>query len=399
VLPCLALLLPLLAACNGSNSTGQVIAWREEPLPSVAAPPTPTPTPASAAGGANTIPVVLGADDLARIRPNELGRIPVLMYHGFTHNEAYLDEWTLTYATFQAQLQWLYEHDFYVTPLADLITNEISVPPGKRPVVLTFDDASPGQFRLLRDTTGTLAPDPESAVGVMEAFFAAHPDFGRGGLFAVVARNCFTYEEEQATCEERLAWLDDHGYEIANHTWWHENLHTVSDEMLKEQVGRTKIFIDERVRGDGNLSNVLVLPFGEWPRGPGQADLLYDGFIYDGQEIVLAGIVEVHGGPVPSPSSGEWTRWSIGRFNTDPEQWAYWTGLIDSGELTLFTSDGNSATVAIPNQLPDDLVSHWDPEWASAYGMQVIRYDLPGDAGAVARTAVLPPASRPRVTT
>jgi peptidoglycan/xylan/chitin deacetylase (PgdA/CDA1 family) len=202
-----------------------------------------------------------------------------------------------------------------------------------------------------------------------------------------------------ATCDERLAWLAEHGYEIANHTWWHENLHTVSDEMLKEQVGRTKIWIDERVTGDANLGNVLVLPFGEWPRNKGQMQMLYDGFVYEGQEIILAGIVEVHGGPAPAPSSGEWSRWSIERFNTDPGQWAYWTGLIESGELTLFSSDGNPATVTIPHPLPDDLVSHWDPAWASAYGMEVIRYDRPDAPGTTAQDAVFPPAARPRVIT
>ncbi len=399
LLACLTL--PLIAACGSSDSPGQAIAWREEPTPTVP-PPTNTPFTPDAdvavgvgVGGANTVPTILGLEDLARMQPNELGHIPILMYHGFTTNEAYLDEWTVTYDTFRQQLQWLYERDFYMTPLANLIDNEISVPPGKRPVVLTFDDASPGQFRLLRRDDGTVYPDPNSAIGAMEAFFAAHPDFGRSGLFAVVPLNCFTYDQEEATCEERLEWLDDHGYEIANHTWWHENLHTVSDEMLKEQVGRTKIWIDERVKGDGNLGNVLVLPFGEWPRNERQVQMLYNGFVYGGQDIVLAGIVEVQGGPSPSPSSGEWTRWSINRINTDPRTWAFWTGLIDAGELTMFTSDGNPATVTIPNQLPDDLVSHWNPEWASAYGMHVVRYDLPDDAGTTTRGAAFPPLARP----
>jgi len=77
------------------------------------------------------------------------------------------------------------------------------------------------------------------------------------------------------------------------------------------------------------------------------------------------------------PSSGEWTRWAIDRINTDPETWAYWTERIEAGEVTLFTSDGNPATVTIPNALPENLAGQWDPEWASAYGMHVIRYDAP----------------------
>jgi peptidoglycan/xylan/chitin deacetylase (PgdA/CDA1 family) len=303
------------------------------------------------------------------------------MYHAFTTNEAYLDEWTVTPDTFRSHLQWLYDHDFYITPLADLINNEIDVPPGKHPVVLTFDDASSGQFRLLKDDKGKSYPDPVTAVGIMEDFFGKHPEMGHGALFAVVARNCFQYDAEVATCEERLTWLADHGYEIANHTWWHENLHTVTDEMFKEQVGRTKIWIDERVTGDANLSNVLVLPFGEWPRNEGQVQMLNDGFVYDGQDIVITGVVEVSGGPSPSPSSGEWSRRDIARFNTDPDTWDYWTGLIESGAVTMFTSDGNPTRVSIPNQIPDDIADQFDPDWAQAYGMQLIRYDIPASTG------------------
>jgi peptidoglycan/xylan/chitin deacetylase (PgdA/CDA1 family) len=374
------MLAPILAGCvnGGGNRDGHKVAWSEE-APHVATEPKVTPTP-PAVGASVDIPVILGEDDLVRIRPNELGRIPILMYHAFTTNEAYLDEWTITPDTFRGHLQWLHDNDFHITPLADLINNEIDVPPGKHPVVLTFDDASSGQFRLLKDDEGKLYPDPETAVGVMEEFFAAHPGMGRGGLFAVVARNCFQYDEEATTCEQRLTWLADHGYEIANHTWWHENLHTVSDDMFKEQVGRTKIWIDERVTGDANLGNVLILPFGEWPRDEGQVQMLHDGFVYDGQDIVIAGIVEVAGGPAPSPSSGEWSRRSIERFNTDPETWAHWTGLIESGAVTMYTSDGHPTRVTIPNQIPEDIAWQFDLEWAQAYGMQLIRYDIPASA-------------------
>lgn len=387
----LLLLLPVFAFAFNPSSTSS-----EPEQPDVAGastlepteiPPLPTPTPAvplatpppaEGAGGAVEVPIHLTDEERATIQPNELGRIPVLMYHAFTQNEAYLDEWTVTTDQFRAHLQWLYDHDFYITPLADLINNEISVPAGKRPVVLTFDDSSSGQFRLLKNADGTVYPDLLTAVGVMEAFYAEHPDFGRGGLFAVIPTNCFSDPAEVVTCEERLAWLANNGYEIANHTWWHENLHTVSDDLFRQQVGQTKIWIDERVKvRAANLSNVLILPYGEWPRNDGQVNMLYNGFVYDGQEIVMGGIVEVAGGFSPSPSSGEWSRRHINRINTDPRNFWYWMNQIETGEATMYVSDGNPETVTIPNQLAGDIAYMWNAEWASAYGMQVIRYDLP----------------------
>ncbi len=345
-------------------------------VPTVAA--TPEEEVAQGVGGSVEVPVVLSAAERAQFQPNELGRIPVLMYHAFTQNEAYLDEWTVTTDQFHEHLQWLYDHDFYITPLVDLINNEISVPAGKKPVVLTFDDSSSGQFRLFKNDDGTLTPDPLSAVGVMEAFYADHPDVGRGGLFAINPVNCFSYDAQEVTCEQRLTWLAEHGYEIANHTWWHENLHTVSNEMFLKQVGDTKLWIDERVKvREANLSNVLILPFGEWPRNDEQIDWLLHGFRYQGQDISIGGIVEVSGGFSPSPSSGEWNRRSISRINTDPESWNYWMGQVETGEATMFVSDGNPGTVTVPNQLAEDVDWMWDGDWASSYGMVVIRYDLP----------------------
>ena len=45
--------------------------------------------------------------------------------------------------------------------------------------------------------------------------------------------------------------------------------------------------------------------------------------------------------------------------------------------MTLFTSDGNPGTVTIPNRIPADVEDQFDPDWAQAYGMVLIRYDLP----------------------
>jgi len=370
----------LAAACTPGRDSGTTIAWREVPTPTTAPTVAPDPTAgpeATAAAGATTVAVPLGADDLLRIQPNELGRIPVLMYHAFTSDPAKVDEWTVTFDTFGEHLTWLYEHDFYLTPLMDLINNEISVPPGKHPVVLTFDDSTSWQFRLLPNEDGVLEPDPNTALGMIEAFAARHPDFGRTALFAVVPTACFHYLSEEATCEQRLAWLSNNGYEVANHTWTHENLHTVSDDQFRQEIGQTKIWIDERVRGESNLGNVLVLPFGAWPQSDAQADMLYNGFVHEGQDILITGVVEVGSGPGHSPSSGNWTRMSILRINTEEREWEKWTTQFTSGSLTFYVSDGDPATVTIPNQLADDLVDEWDPEWASAYGMEVIRYDLP----------------------
>src|SRR6187549_1871505 len=101
--------MPILAAC-GSSGDGSSIAWREIPTPTVppseapvtpteAPPPGPLPTPT---------PTTLDDAGIAHYRPNELGRIPILMFHGFTHDPEYTDNWTVTFDQFRDVLQWLY---------------------------------------------------------------------------------------------------------------------------------------------------------------------------------------------------------------------------------------------------------------------------------------------------
>ncbi|MEJ7902103.1 MAG: polysaccharide deacetylase family protein [Thermomicrobiales bacterium] len=356
----------------------------------------PEPTEPMGGGGRNQVVPVLGPTtlspaELAEFKPNELGHIPVLMYHAFTQNEAYLDDWTITPDIFRQQLQWLYDRDFFVLSMADLISNQISVPAGKHPVVLTFDDSSSGQFRLLTDDMGNLDPDPVTAVGVLEAFFTKHPDFGRGGFFAVVPIKCFTHVDEVTTCEERLTWLAEHGYEIGNHTWWHENLGDVSDETFRSQIGDTSIWLNERVPDHANRSSVLVLPFGKYPAHAWQFDLLVTGFLWEGQTIKMTGVVAVGGGPSVSPSSVAWDPWEIARVNTDNATLGHWQDRIDTGALTLYTSDGNPASIAVPNNLEGDIVDQFDAAIIAREGRFLLRYDA---APAADEAALRQPLSR-----
>jgi peptidoglycan/xylan/chitin deacetylase (PgdA/CDA1 family) len=370
----LVLILPFLVACGDPEDNGTSISWHED------APASPHAASSATDGGTDAVTVPLSASQRLVYKPDELGQIPILMYHGFTHDEQYVDDWTVTYDEFRGDLTWLWEHNFYIVSIDNLLHNEIAIPPGKHPVVLSFDDTSSGQFRLLKDEAGAYTPDPETAVGVIEAFAQKHPDFGKGGLFALLPYNCFKHEGEQTTCEERLTWLASHGYEIANHTWGHQELSDVSDEELMEQIALTMDFINERVSGPGNQSRVLVLPYGEFP-SQAQTEMVEAGFTWNGQTYSVSAFVTVQGGLSPSPSSGDWSRWRIERFNTERETWSQWQQMIETHEVTLYTSDGDPGTVTIPNQLPDDIAEGFDPEWAQAYGMVLIRYDLPDPAG------------------
>src|SRR5207247_9381230 len=116
----------------------------------------------------------VGAGNLA---PNELGRIMILEYHKIDYPE---ERWTRTPENFRRDLETLYTKGYRLINLGDLLDRRIQVPAGTTPVVLTFDDSSPGQFRYV-EANGSVQIDPKSAIGVLETFIADKPYFGRGG--------------------------------------------------------------------------------------------------------------------------------------------------------------------------------------------------------------------------
>ncbi|MGE3798871.1 MAG: polysaccharide deacetylase family protein, partial [Thermomicrobiales bacterium] len=278
------LVLPVLAACTGGDDepdrTGRVVWYQgvppgnavgssatsgelaqaaepaQETQPAVveptatsdAAPPADTQSPEQ--------PEITGKlltnDELAQFQPNELGNVPVFMYHNIVQEYGPGQEGDVLFRTeaeFRADLQWLYDNDFYVIPFYDYVTNQIKAPAGKKPFVLTFDDSRPNQFNYLIGADGSVTIDPDSAVGIMEDFFASHPDFGHTAYFAMLPIWCFDYEAPDQTpyCEQKLTWLYENGYEIGNHTWDHQDLYDQPSDVFRTKVVDTSLWIEERV--------------------------------------------------------------------------------------------------------------------------------------------------------
>jgi peptidoglycan/xylan/chitin deacetylase (PgdA/CDA1 family) len=164
----------------------------------------------------------------------------------------------------------------------------------------------------------------------------------------VLPFNCFTGPGDPSTCEDRLTWLVEHGYEIGNHTRDHQNLSLADDELIKEEILEPVAWFAERIEGPGNLSDVLVLPFGMYPSEDYQEEWLFDGFWHHGEFFVPRLVLEVTGGPTRSPFHTEWTP-NLTRINTYPDTFEYWTEQIESGEVEIFVSDGDPSYVTIPD--------------------------------------------------
>jgi peptidoglycan/xylan/chitin deacetylase (PgdA/CDA1 family) len=412
-----------LAACGDDAKEGAQIQWipgtppgdvaqLDQPAPTETVPPaattageqpettTPTPTGEGAAPSPTTDAAEsifgrrLTAEELEQLRPNELGVVPVLEYHVFTDDASQEAQFVNTLDDFRADLQWLYEHDFYVVPLRDLVLNQIEAPAGKHPVVLTFDDSTAGQFRYLIGADGKVTIDPDSAVGIMEAFYAEHPDFGRGGFFAVLPPDnfCFawqldeTEEDQIGHCAEKLQWLVANGYEVGNHTLNHTDLYDVDDETFIAELGGAIDAI--QAMAPDATADILAMPYGDYPKKghESQRELLRNGFTYEGRDIQILGSLMVGSEPAYSPVSTEWDPIYISRIQAwgrsaqenypdtlgDSLSLDDWFDSFESDPERLYTSDGDANTITIPNELPASLDGTFDA--TKAEGKEVIRY-------------------------
>lgn len=284
------------------------------------------------------------AEQAAIIGANELGLIPVLEYHKIGETES---DWTRTPENFRADLQKLKETGYYPVNLRDLARASLDVPAGKTPVVLTFDDSSPGQFRLKED--GTL--DPECAVAIMNEAAEAG-DWDRRATFFVLLDvqpedNVLFGQPDQA--EAKIARLVEWGYEVGSHTVTHLNLRKASAQEARKQLAVSKIEI-ERLAGEGYEVYSLSVPFGEYP----EDDALFSGE-YEGTAYSYSAAVEVTGGPAPSPFSLDFDPLHIPRTIVRGDALDDLLDYFRQNPELRYISDGDPAAVSAPQDLPEEL--------------------------------------------
>lgn len=281
--------------------------------------------------------------------PNELGRIMILEYHLIGYPES---QWRRTPENFRKDLEMLYENDYYPIPLQDLVNGDIKTPAGKTPFVITFDDSSAGQFRYIKKE-GRLEIDPKSAVGIMEQFKKEHPDFPLTATFYVLpgtGKNNRLFGQEEYI-REKLNFLVQNGYEIGNHSYWHENLSKVDDLAVQKQLALAVKEIQSFVPGYQVKS--FALPFGLHPQNRILARRGgYQGIKYNHNSVMLVG-----SGPVPSPYSTEFDAYKMERIQAGDTPWgpkSYVERFRKKPSLR-FVSDGDPIKITIPKELQGKL--------------------------------------------
>ena len=214
--------------------------------------------------------VSLGKLDKEKLKQdgiNELGKVPIMMYHGikniknsetkYTKGNVDKDGYTRTVEAFRDDLEFYYQNGYRMIKLSDYVNGKIDVEYGYSPIILTFDDGSDNNIKVTGlDDDGNIIIDKNSAVGVLEEFKKKYPDFGVTAIFFVM-NGLFNQPEYN---EKILKWLVDNGYEVGNHTKGHENLTKTTERQTEESIGYMYNKLED-ILGE-KYSKIIALPYG-----------------------------------------------------------------------------------------------------------------------------------------
>lgn len=285
----------------------------------------------------------LGGD----IKPNELGSIMILEYHLIGEPEA---QWRRTPENFRKDLQMLYDNGYYPVPLEDMVTGNLKVPAGKTPFVITFDDSSQGQLRFLKQGDQVVV-DPNCAVGIMESFKKQHPDFPLTATFYVlpeIPKGLRLFGQEEYI-KQKLEYLASHGYEIGNHTYWHQNLGKTDDIGVQKMLALCVKEVQSYVPGYHVHS--LALPLGVHAKNRVlEHDGVYQDIRYHNDSILLVG-----SGPAISPFKNNFDPYKLERIQAGDTAWGpkAYVSYYKKNPSERFISDGDPTTISVPKGLAD----------------------------------------------
>ena len=155
--------------------------------------------------------VALGLEDVDVLGELRQGRRElVLEYHRIQEKES---NYTRSIENFKKDLETMYQKGYRLVKFHDLMGGKVDVPAGMTPVVFSFDDSTESQFRYLKQGDKTVI-DPDCALGMMDAFYKTHKDFGYTALFNYLPE----LFDQPKYKKEKVDYLYQQGFEFGDHT-------------------------------------------------------------------------------------------------------------------------------------------------------------------------------------
>lgn len=209
----------------------------------------------------------LDKEKLASDGINELGKTPIMMYHGIREKTSSStgtvggnvdkDGYNRTPEAFRADLEFYYENGYYMIRLEDYNNGKVDVPYGKSPIILTFDDGNEDNIRVTGvDSDGNIIIDKNSAVGILEEFKKKHEDAGVTATFFV---NSGLFNQPEYN-EKILKWMVENGYDVGNHTENHLDIKASSSDKVQKEIAGVYKKLEEII--PDKYVKIIALPFG-----------------------------------------------------------------------------------------------------------------------------------------
>lgn len=209
----------------------------------------------------------LDKEKLASDNINELGKVPIMMYHGIREKTASStgttggnvdkDGYNRTPEAFREDLEFYYEKGYRMVRLEDYIHGNVDVEYGKSPIILTFDDGNEDNIRVTGlDEDGNIIIDKNSAIGILEEFKKKHPDVPVTATFFV---NGGIFNQEKYN-EKIVKWMIENGYDIGNHTQTHLDIKKSTAENVQKEIVYVYNKLEELI--PGKYVKIIALPFG-----------------------------------------------------------------------------------------------------------------------------------------
>ena len=291
---------------------------------------------------------------------NELGEVPIMMYHGIENIEEtnYIggnvdkDGYNRTVNAFKQDLEFYYNEGYRMVRLVDYALGDIEVELGKSPIVLTFDDGNKNNFNVLGiDENGNLEIDPNCAIGILESFKKKYPDYNVTATFFLMD-NLFNQSEYD---EAKLKWLVENGYDIGNHTKTHVNYKNVDSTTAQSATG----YMYEKLESiiPGKYVKIIALPFGS----PGKKDHANFQYvlkgIYNGKEYTTDVALRVGWTSEVSPFNKSFDKTFLKRvraYDNNGKDFDI-TYVFNNLKNNKYISDGDKDTIVIPTSMENKL--------------------------------------------
>lgn len=270
---------------------------------------------------------------------NELGKVIVLEYHRIGYPE---QRYQRSPENFRADLQRLYQGGYYPVNFIDLVKGLPDVPPGKKPVVLTFDDSDISQFRVLPDNT----VDADSAMGIILNFHDQHPaDWPTRATFFVLGDDTANYISvfgQPQWAEAKIQFMVDLGMEVGSHTVNHVDLSVATAERIEWELAVSKHIIEQMA--PGYTVQTLSVPYGGYPY---TVEFLKQGEWGD-FNYRYAGNASAWGGPSVSPFDPAFDAYRVARLEVTGTSISHWLAFFEQNPHDYYISDGDPGQLTFP---------------------------------------------------